>query len=89
MGILNKSQININENYYKEIESDLNLKDGNIHIILVHTSISNGKKPEIVYTTKINSIIRCMQKNGYEILNINLVIGGTQGLSYETLITYK
>ena len=36
-----------------------------------------------------NEIIENMQKEGYELLDIKLEIGGTQGLSYETLITYR
>lgn len=64
-------------------------KNGNKHVILIHTGIANGNKPENVYTSKINEIIENIQNRGYEIIDIKLEIGGTQGLSYETLITYK
>lgn len=42
-----------------------------------------------MYTIKINEIIEDMQNDGYEILDVKLEIGGTQGLSYETLIIYR
>lgn len=70
-------------------EVNLKPKDGNKHILLIHTGISNGSKPEAMYTEKINSIIENIQNMGYEIVDIKLEIGGTQGLSYETLIIYK
>ena len=74
---------------YEEIKCRLKPKDGSKHILLIHTSISNGNKPGDVYTDKINSIIENMQISGYEILNVELAIGGSQGLFYETLITYQ
>lgn len=70
-------------------EVNLKPKDGNKHILLIHTGISNGNRPEAMYTEKINPIIENMQNMGYEIVDIKLEIGGTQGLSYETLIIYK
>ena len=71
--------------------SEINLepKNGNKHVLLVHTGISNGNKPEEIYTNKINEIIENIQNKGYEIVDVRLEIGGTQGLSYETLIIYK
>ncbi len=73
------------------IDSEVKLEpqNGNKHIILIHTGISNGNKPEEIYTNKINGIIENIQNKGYEILDVRLEIGGTQGLSYETLIVYK
>lgn len=74
-----------------DLQTEINLqpKNGNKHIFLVHTKISNGNKPEVVYTNKINEIIETIQNKGYEITDIKLEIGGTEGLSYETLITYR
>lgn len=72
-----------------DTEIYLEPKNGNKHIFLVHTGINNGNKPEEVYTKKINKIIENIQNRGYEIIDIKLEIGGTQGLSYETLIIYK
>lgn len=71
------------------VEVNLKPKDGSKHILLIHTGISNGNRPEAIYTEKINQIIENMQNMGYEIVDIKLEIGGTQGLSYETLIIYK
>ncbi len=75
----------------KNSNTEINLKpkDGNKHIILIHTGITNGNKPEIAYTEKVNEVIEFIQNEGYEILDIKLEIGGTQGLSYETLIVYR
>lgn len=74
-----------------ETSMEINLlpKNGNKHILLVHTGISNGNKPEEVYTKKINEIIEMIQTKGYEVVDVKLEIGGTQGFSYETLIIYK
>lgn len=72
---------------YEEI--NLEPKNGNEHIILIHTAISNGNKPETIYTKKINNVIESIQNKGYEIVDVKLEIGGTQGLSYETLVIYK
>lgn len=72
-----------------KMEISLEPKDGNNHIFLVHTGISNGNNPEGVYNKKINEILSTIQSKGYEILDIKLEIGGTQGLSYETLIIYR
>ena len=77
------------ENNDEEIKTNLELKNGKIHILLIHTSISNGNKPEEIYVTKINKIIDDMQEKGYEIVDVKLEIGGTQGLSYETLVLYR
>lgn len=82
MGIFSNKESN-------EIGLELKEKDGKKHIILVHTMVNNGNKAEITYTTKINKILEEMQNAGYEIVDIKLTIGGTQNLSYETLITYK
>ncbi len=73
------------------VSTEINLKprNGNKHIILIHTGIINGNKPEELYTERINEIIDSIQNKGYEIIDIKLEIGGTQGLSYETLIIYK
>lgn len=70
-------------------EISLEPKNGNKHILLIHTGISNGNKPEIIYTPKINEILEQIQNKGYEVLDVKLEIGGGQGLSYETLIIYK
>ncbi len=70
-------------------EINLKPKDGNKHILLIHIGISNGNKPDETYTEKINQIIENIQNKGYEIVDVKLEIGGTQGLSYETLIIYK
>lgn len=74
-----------------EKSDDLNLKpkNGKKHIILVHVGIKNGNKPEEIYTDKVEKIIETIQDKGYEIIDVKLGIGGTQGLSYETLIIYK
>ena len=60
-----------------------------LKILMVHTGILNGNKPETLLMVKINEIIENMQNDGYEIIDVKLEIGGTQGLSYETLIIYK
>lgn len=71
------------------MELNLQPRNGKKHVILIHTGVTNGNKPETIYTEKINKIIEIIQNKGYEIVDIKLEIGGTQGLSYETLIVYK
>ncbi len=83
MGLFNK------ETNCVSIADDLEPKNGKMHCFLIHTMINNGNKPESAYTNRINSILEEIQNSGYQVLDIKLAIGGTQNLSYETLITYK
>ncbi len=89
MGMFDKNYEKSAQNTYEEIKKYLKPKNGNKYILLIHTGITNGNKPEALYTIKINEIVENMQNDGYEIIDIKLEIGGTQGLSYETLIVYK
>ncbi len=89
MGIFDKNYAKSAKNTYEEIKKTLKPKNNNKHILLVHTGILNGNKPETLLMVKINEIIENMQNDGYEIIDVKLEIGGTQGLSYETLIIYK
>ena len=89
MGLFTDSQTAVAETVYEKTKLYLKPKDGKKHIILIHTLVPNGNMPERIYTIRINEIIEYMQNEGYEITDIKLEIGGTQGLSYETLITYK
>lgn len=76
MGLFDKNKGIKNCNFYEEIKQNLKIKDGNIHVILIQTYMDNGNRVEIEYTTKINSIIECMEEEGYEIVNIELEILG-------------
>lgn len=89
MGLFDKNYEKSANKTYENLKEYLKPKDGKKHIILIHTLVPNGNMPERIYTIRINEIIEYMQNEGYEITDIKLEIGGTQGLSYETLITYK
>lgn len=89
MGVFDKNYEKSTNNTYEEIKKILEPRNNNKHILLIHTGIMNGNKPETLYNIKINGIIESMQNEGYEIIDVKLEIGGTQGLSYETLIIYK
>ena len=51
MGIFNK------ESNSESITDDLRIKNGKVHIFLVHTMVNNGNKPENAYTNRVNSIL--------------------------------
>lgn len=89
MGLFDKNYEKSAQNTYAEIKKSLKPKNNNKHILLIHTGIMNGHKPETFYMIKINEIIENMQNDGYEIIDIKLEIRGTKGLSYETMIIYK
>lgn len=76
MGLFDKNYEKSANNSYEEVKQNLKVKDGDIHVILIQTYMNNGNRVEIEYTTKINYIIECMKKDGYEIINIELEILG-------------
>lgn len=84
MGLFDKNYEIKNSNYYDEIKQNLKAKDGNIHIILIQTYMNNGNRVEIEYTTKVNYIIDCMKRDGYEIVNLELEILGNWRYSKRT-----
>ena len=84
MGLFGKNQEIKNSSFYEEIKHTLKTKDGDIHIILIQTYMDRGNMVEMKYTTKINSIIEGMQKDGYEIVNIELEILGNWRCSKRT-----
>ena len=89
MGLFDKNYEKSANKTYESLKEYLKPKNRQKHVILIHTGIPNGNIPERMYTIKINEIIEDMQNDGYEILDVKLEIGGTQGLSYETLIIYR
>lgn len=89
MGIFSSEKISEirgdKETVYSSIKKLLKIKDGKIHILAVTNSCSKEDYmfvPEEKYTEQIDTIISCMQDNGYEIIDIkatSLVRLGSQG----------
>lgn len=86
-------------NLYSNCKHSL-AKDGKTHILMVHNwaknfvSFTKAPAPEFDadYTEEIDSLLTCMQEDGYEILDVKFSMAGSAGSvrdGIHTLITYK
>lgn len=83
-----KKSDNIKTDNSNDIKIKLEPKDGNKHVLLVEEILfGNSKKIGETYNEKINKIIKKIQDEGYEIIDIKLSLAHIHG--YETLIIYK
>ncbi len=98
MGILNNSQKNASKTIYElQVKKHLAKKDGLTHVIMINSFskwVNQVFGVEDKYTTQIDNIISSMQKDGYEIVNIEHTTVQNQGVlknmeGFHTLITYK
>lgn len=95
MGLFDKNFEKSTNELYKDIKEYLSPKDGNRHVILINTtskSTTNGMECDNKYTIQINGVIKEMQQEGYDVLDIKLdasqQIMGNMTL-IRTLIEYK
>lgn len=91
MGFLTK-----NINYYSVVSNRL-VKDGYKHVVMVESYskwYNQVLQCESKYTQQIDSILTGMQKDGYEILDVQFDSLAHHGISekedcFHTLITYR
>lgn len=96
MGLLDSAQRAKGKHVFSdEVKSQL-IPDGLIHVIMVESIAkfeSNRFTVDGKYTNQINAILTKMQKNGYQILNIqNSSITGNKvspTIEFTTLISYQ
>lgn len=97
MGMFTKGQKNEAGVIYNDMKKYLKEKDGLTHVVMINSFsklLNQIFGCEDKYTTQIDEIVTCMQKDGYEIVDIKFNSIPGQGMSKEmegfnTLIMYK
>lgn len=97
MGFFSGSQQSQAQNVYSRMRSSLAPKDGMIHVVMVTSFSKLGNQNfdcDTKYTTELDFILSCMQREGYQILDVKFNSMSGQGLSggrtgFNTLITYR
>ena len=96
MGMFDKNYEKSIDNIEDDIKKYLSPKDGNTHIILINSmtkSMTNGWECENKYTLQIDGILKKIQDEGYEIVDIKFesmqqpMVGNA--FLIRTLIIYK
>lgn len=97
MGMFTKGQKNEAGVIYNDMKKYLKEKDGLTHVVMINSFsklLNQIFGCDDKYTTQIDEIVTCMQKDGYEIVDIKFNSIPGQGMSKEmegfnTLIIYK
>lgn len=98
MGLFTKNQENRSKNVYnEEVQQYIAEKDGFQHVIMIESFSKFGNMNfgvEDKYTTQLDHILTAMQRDGYEIINVEHTTVKGQGTlevmeGFHTLITYK
>lgn len=97
MGLFTSNQKTVANTVYEKAKKYLKPKDGKKHIIMINSFskwLNQNFECEDKYTTQIDEILTCMQRDGYEILDIKFNSLMNQGImgqmeGFHTLITYK
>lgn len=97
MGMFTKGQEKRAANVYEEVRQYLKQKDGALHVVMINSFSKWGNAAfgcDDKYTTQIDYILHCMQREGYQIVDIKFnslqnqgAIGSLEG--FNTLIMYK
>lgn len=97
MGLFTKMQESVSESVYTNLKKYLSKKDGNLHVVMVNSFskwLNQNFQCENKYTTQIDTILKHMQEDGYEIIDVKFNSLINQGIfgemeGYHTLIIYK
>lgn len=85
------------QNVYTQMRPYLARKDGLVHVVMINSfsQLANQNfKCDEKYTTEIDFVVNCMQREGYEVLDIKFNSIPNQGMTgnrtgFNTLITYR
>lgn len=96
-GFVLRKPKNTAQNVYTNMRPYLAQKDGAVHVVLINSfsQLANQVfKCDEKYTTEIDYVLNCMQREGYEILDIKFNSIPNQGMTgnrtgFNTLITYR
>lgn len=97
MALFSGYQKNTAQNVYANMRPYLAQKDGAVHVVLINSfsQLANQVfKCDEKYTAEIDYVLNCMQREGYEILDIKFNSIPNQGMTgnrtgFNTLITYR
>ena len=97
MGLFSGAQAAQADSVYNKMRPSLAAKDGFVHVVMVNSFSKLGNQNfdcDTKYTVEIDHVLQCMQRDGYQILDVKFNSITGQGLSgnrtgFNTVIIYK
>ena len=97
MGMFTKGQEKRAANVYEEVRQCLKQKDGALHVVMINSFSKWGNAAfgcDDKYTTQRGYMLHCMQREGYQIVDIKFNSLQNQGMTgnsegFNTLNMYK